>query len=198
MRRGGAERVVIFEHPDPAYVGRSLAWVAERHNLDPVEAAIHIQLNGDLSRRGGARVRGFSLSELDANMYAARPWVATATDGGIALPSDGPNVHARFYGSFPRKIRHFALDNGIITIEDAIRSSTSLPAQIMGLKDRGTIREGAFADIVIFDVQRIRDTATFENPHQYPEGIDYVFVNGRAVVDGARLTGELAGRMLTH
>jgi N-acyl-D-amino-acid deacylase len=198
MRRGGAERVVIFEHPDPAYVGRSLAWLAERHNLDPVEAAIHIQLHGDVARRGGARVRGFSLSELDANMYAARPWVATATDGGIALPSDGPNVHARFYGSFPRKIRHFALDHGIITLEDAIRSSTSLPAQIMGLRDRGTIREGAFADIVIFDVQRIRDTATFENPHQYPEGVDYVFVNGRAVVDEGRLTAQLAGRLLTR
>jgi N-acyl-D-amino-acid deacylase len=198
MRRGGAGRVVIFEHPDPAYVGQTLAWVAQRHSLDPVEAAIHIQLHGDAGRRGGARVRGFSLSELDANMYAARPWVATATDGGIALPSDGANVHARFYGSFPRKIRHFALDNGVITLEDAIRSSTSLPAQIMGLHDRGMIREGAFADIVIFDVATIRDMATFENPHQYPQGIDYVLVNGRAVVDGGRLTAELAGRVLAR
>ncbi|HSJ23032.1 MAG TPA: amidohydrolase family protein, partial [Longimicrobiales bacterium] len=198
MRRGGAERVVIFEHPDAAYVGQTLAWVAERHGLDPVDAAIHIQLNGDVNRRGGARIRGFSLSDLDANLYAARPWVATATDGGIALPSDGANVHARFYGSFPRKIRHFALDHGIIALEDAIRSSTSLPAQIMGLKDRGVIREGAVADLVIFDIDRIRDMATFENPHQYPEGIDYVFVNGRAVVDGGRLTGELAGRVLAR
>jgi N-acyl-D-amino-acid deacylase len=198
MRRGGAERVVIFEHPDPAYVGQTLAWVAKRHDLDPVEAAIHIQLHGDRSRRGGARIRGFSLSELDANMYAARPWVATATDGGIALPSDGANVHARFYGSFPRKIRHFALDNAIITLEDAIRSSTSLPAQIMGLRDRGVLREGAYADIVIFDVARIRDMATFEEPHQYPEGVDFVFANGRALVEGGRLTGELAGRVLTR
>jgi N-acyl-D-amino-acid deacylase len=198
MRRGGAGRVVIFEHPDPAYVGQNLAWVAARHNLDPVDAAIHIQLHGDRARRGGARIRGFSLSELDANLYAARPWVATATDGGIALPSDGPNVHARFYGSFPRKIRHFALDHAIITLEDAVRSSTSLPAQIMGLKDRGVIREGAIADIVIFDIDRIRDMATFAEPHQYPEGIDYVFVNGRAVVDGGRLTGELAGRVLAR
>jgi N-acyl-D-amino-acid deacylase len=198
MRRGGAERIVIFEHPDPAYVGQTLAWVAARHGLHPVDAAVHIQIHGDVNRRGGARIRGFSLSDLDANLYAARPWVATATDGGIALPSDGANVHARFYGSFPRKIRHFALDHGIITLEDAIRSSTSLPAQIMGLKDRGVIREGAIADIVIFDIARIRDMATFENPHQYPEGIDYVFVNGRAVVDGGRLTGELPGRVLTR
>lgn len=197
MRRGGADRIVIFEHPDPAYVGQSLAWVAQRHGLDAVEAAIHIQLHGDRARRGGARIRGFSLSELDANMYAARPWVATATDGGIALPTDGP-VHARFYGSFPRKIRHFALDHGIISLEDAIRSSTSLPAHIMGLQDRGTIRVGAYADVVIFDVARIRDMATFEDPHQYPEGVDYVFVNGRAVVDGGRLTGELAGRVLAR
>jgi N-acyl-D-amino-acid deacylase len=198
MRRGGAERVVIFEHPDAEYVGRSLAWVAERHDLGPVDAAIHIQLHGDRQRRGGARIRGFSLSGLDADMYAARPWVATATDGGIALPTDGASVHARLYGSFPRKIRHFALDHGIITLEDAIRSSTSLPAQIMGLKDRGVIREGAYADLVIFDIATIRDVATFEDPHQYPEGIDYVFVNGRAAVDRGRLTGELAGRILTR
>jgi N-acyl-D-amino-acid deacylase len=198
MRRGGAARVVIFEHPDRAYVGQSLAWVAARHNLDPVEAAIHLQLHGDRSRRGGARIRGFSLAALDADMYAARPWVATATDGGIALLSDGGSPHARFYGSFPRKIRHFALDRGVITLEDAIRSSTSLPARIMGLDDRGIIREGSYADIVIFDVNTIRDMATFEQPHQYPEGIDYVFVNGRAVVDGGQLTGELAGRVITR
>jgi N-acyl-D-amino-acid deacylase len=198
MRRGGADRVVIFDHPDPRYVGQTLAFLAHERRISPVDAAIVLQLEGDRSRRGGARVRGFSLSPIDVDMYAARPWVATATDGGIALPTDGPGTHARFYGSFPRKIRHFALDRDVISLEDAIRSSTSLPAQIMGLRDRGLLREGHRADIVIFDIATVRDRATFAEPHQYPEGIDYVFVNGVAVVDGGRLTGALAGRVLTR
>jgi N-acyl-D-aspartate/D-glutamate deacylase len=85
-------------------------------------------------------------------------------------------VHARFYGTFPRKIRHFALDKGVIGVEDAVRSSTGLPARILGLTERGTLRAGAYADIVIMDPVRIRDTATFFQPHQYPEGIDWVFI----------------------
>jgi N-acyl-D-amino-acid deacylase len=198
MRRGGSERVVILEHPDSLYAGRSLAWYAARHGIDPVAAAIHIQLAGDRTVRGGARMRGFSMSPLDVDLYARRPWVATASDGGIALPADGAGTHARLYGTFPRRIRNFALDRGVITLEDAIRSMTSLPAQIMGLRDRGLLREGYMADIVIFDAARIRDRATFEDPHQYPAGIDHVFVNGRAVLDEGRLTGALPGRVLTR
>jgi N-acyl-D-amino-acid deacylase len=131
-------------------------------------------------------------------MYARLPWVATATDGGIALPDDGAGTHARFYGTFPRKIRHFALDRGVITLEDAIRSSTSLPAQIMGLKDRGVLREGAFADIVVFDPATIRDRSTFFEPHQYSEGIEHVLINGQGVVDLLHVAGTLAGRLLTR
>jgi N-acyl-D-aspartate/D-glutamate deacylase len=197
-RRGGAEKVVIFDYPDAKYVGKSLADIAADKRLHPVEAAIALQLEGYPNRRGGARVRGFSLSELDLDMYAARPWVATATDGGIALPDDGPSTHARFYGTFPRKIRHFALDRGVISLEDAIRSSTSLPAQIMGLRDRGQLREGYAADIVILDPNTIRDRSTFFEPHQYPEGINYVLINGTFVVDGGKPTQRLPGRVLTR
>ncbi|HUF49307.1 MAG TPA: amidohydrolase family protein, partial [Longimicrobiales bacterium] len=111
-RRGSAARVVIFDHPEPAYVGRSLAEIAAMMQTNPVDAAINLQLHGYRDRRGGARVRGFSLSELDLDMYAAQTWVATTTDGGIALPDDGAGTHARFYGTFPRKIRYFALDRG--------------------------------------------------------------------------------------
>jgi N-acyl-D-amino-acid deacylase len=135
---------------------------------------------------------------VDVDLYAQQPWVATASDGGIALPQDGSGTHARLYGTFPRRIRDFAIDRGVITLEDAIRSSTSLPAQIMGLKDRGMLREGYMADIVIFDAARIRDRATFEDPHQYPAGIDFVLVNGQLVFDDGRLTGQLPGRVLTR
>ncbi len=197
-RRGGPTNVVVFDYPDSSYVGKSVGELAEARGVSPVELAIALQLDGYPDRRGGARTRGFSLSELDIEAYAARPWVATATDGGIALPEDGPGTHARFYGTFPRKIRYYAMERGVLSVEDAIRSATSMPARIMGLQDRGMIRAGMFADIVIFDPENIRDTATFFEPHQYAEGIDYVFVNGAAVVDAGRLTQAMPGRILTN
>lgn len=198
-RRGGAPNVIVFDYTDSSLYGRSLSDIATMWKLDAVETAIRIQLEGLANRAGGARMRGFSMSEFDMELIARQPWVATSTDGGIALPSHGPTTHARFYGSFTRKIRHYALERGVISLEAAIRSSTSLPARIMGLKDRGQIREGMAADLVIFDLATIRDKATFFEPHQHSEGIDYVIVNGVAVVDGAgRLTGAMPGRVLVR
>jgi N-acyl-D-amino-acid deacylase len=109
---------------------------------------------------------------------------------------DGP-VHARFYGTFPRKIRHYALERKTITLEDAVRASTSLPAQILGLRNRGMIREGFQADVVVFDPERIQDTATFFEPHQYAEGIAYVLVNGTFVVEKGKLTWKKPGIVIT-
>jgi N-acyl-D-amino-acid deacylase len=197
-RRGGAENVIIFEYTDKSLYGKSLAEISRLWRVDPVEAAIQIQMEGLPTRAGGARMRGFSMAESDMEAYAKQPWVATSTDAGIALPADGPATHARFYGSFPRKIRHYALDRGAISIEAAIRSSTSLPAQIMRLQDRGLIRVGMAADIVVFDMNTIRDKATFFEPHQYSEGIDFVFVNGVAVVDAAKLTWALPGKVIAR
>jgi N-acyl-D-amino-acid deacylase len=197
QRRGGAEKVVVFDYPKKEVVGKSLAELATARKLDPVDMAIALQLEGYPDRQGGARVRGFSLSELDIEAYARQPWMATVTDGGLALPDDGPAVHARFYGTFPRKIRRYALDRGVIGLEHAVRSATGLPAQILGFKDRGVLREGAAADIVVFDVDRIRDKSTFFEPHQYSEGIDYVLVNGTLVVDAGKTTSALPGKVLT-
>jgi N-acyl-D-amino-acid deacylase len=197
-RRGGADNVIIFDYTDKSLYGKSLAEIARLWRVDPVEAAIQIQMEGLPNRNGGARMRGFSMAESDLEAYAKQPWVATSTDAGIALPTAGPATHARFYGSFPRKIRHYALERGAISIEAAIRSSTSLPAQIMGLQDRGQIRAGMAADIVVFDLNTIRDKATFFEPHQYSEGIDYVFVNGVAVVDATKLTWALPGKVIVR
>ena len=196
-RRGGAENVVVFDYPDPEIVGMSLAEIAAARGLTPVEAAIRLQLEGDRHRAGGGRMRGFSMSEYDMEAFAAMPWVATASDGGIALPEDGPAVHARYYGTFPRKIRHYALDRGVLSLEDAIRSMTSLPAQILGLRDRGLLREAMAGDVVIFDPDEIRDNATFFEPHQYPSGIEFVLVGGEFVVDGGELTWKLPGTVIT-
>ena len=149
-RRGGAHNIVVYDFTDKTLYGKSLSEIARGWKMDPVEAAIRIQMEG-LERPGGARMRGFSMAEWDMEHIAKQPWVATSTDGGIALPEDGPTTHARFYGSFTRKISHYALDKGVITLEHAIRAATTLPARIMGLTDRGAIREGMAADLVVFD-----------------------------------------------
>jgi N-acyl-D-amino-acid deacylase len=196
-RRGGAEQVMVFDFPDSTLEGKTLAQIATRWNLTPIDAAIQLQMRGYPNREGGARVRGFSLAEGDIEMIAARSWVATASDAGIALPEDGPATHARFYGTFPRKLRRYALERGVLPLESAIRSMTSLPAQILGVRDRGMIREGMVADIAIIDLNTIRDKATFFEPHQYAEGVEAVWVNGVQVVANSQPTWALPGRVLT-
>jgi len=193
--RGNAENIVIMDYPDESYVGKTIAQIAEQNGISDIEAVIKLQMEGYADRRGGARLRSFSMSEIDIEAFYAQPWTATSTDANIALLSDGP-VHARFYGTFPRKIRHYAMERGVLTIEDAVRSSTSLPAQILGLYDRGIIREGFQADIVVFDPETINDTATFFEPHQYASGIEFVMVNGIFAVKEGKLTWTKAGRVI--
>lgn len=195
--RGGAENIIIMDYPDKPCIGKSLAQLAEENKISAAEMAIKLQMEGYPNRRGGARMRGFSMSEIDIEAFSAQPWTATSSDASIALPEDGP-VHARYYGTFPRKIRHYALERKAISLENAVRASTSLPAQIMGLRDRGMIREGFHADLVVFDPNTIRDTATFFEPHQYAEGIEFVMVNGTFVVDKGELTWKRPGTVLTR
>ena len=195
-RRGGPENIIVMDHPKKKYVGQTFEELAEKMKKNPVEVAVQLALEGDKKLRGGGRLRGFSMSEVDVETYAAQPWVMTASDGGLALPEDG-FVHARFYGTFPRKIKKYAVERGVLSVEDAIRSMTSLPAIVFGLKDRGVVREGNIADLVIMDLEQIRDSATFFEPHQFPEGIEYVLVSGDFVVDGGEPTGSLPGKIIT-
>lgn len=197
-RRGGADNITVYEYTDKSLYGKSLAEIARLWKLDPVETAIKIQIEGLPERNGGARMRGFSMAEFDMEHIAKQPWVATSTDGGIAMPSDGPSTHARFYGSFTRKIRHYSIDRGAISLEHAIRAATALPARIMNLKDRGQIQEGFAADLVIFELATIRDKATFFEPHQHSEGVEHVLINGQAVVDAGKLTAALPGKVLVR
>jgi N-acyl-D-amino-acid deacylase len=197
-RRGGPESVVVFDHPVRGFVGRSLLALARERRVDPVEMAFALQLEGDPRRRGGGRLRGFSMDEADMEAYAAQPWVATASDGGIAIPEDGPTTHARFYGTFTRKLRHYAMERGVLTVEDAVRSMTSLPAQILGLRDRGLLREGMVADLVVLDLATLRDKATFTDPHQHSDGVDWVFLGGEAIREDGVSNGKLLGRVLTR
>lgn len=198
MYRGGAENLIVFDYPDPGYVGRSVDELAQSRGQSVAEFAITMQLEGFADRKGGARLRGFSFSEEDIEAFASQPWVATASDGGVALPEDGPATHARYYGTFPRKIRRYALDRGVISVEFAVRAQTSLPAQIIGLRNRGLVREGFAADLAVIDLDRVRDMADFTNPHQYSRGIEFVLVNGQLVVDGeGNLTRSLPGVVIT-
>jgi len=195
--RGGAENIIVMDSPHKSYLGKSLAQLAQENGISSFEMAIRLQLEGDPERAGGARLRSFSLCEMDIEAFTSMPWTATCSDAGITLPADGPSVHPRFYGTFPRKIRHYALEKKIISVEDAVRASTSLPAQILGLEKRGKLEEGYHADVVVFDPERIGDRATFFEPHQYAEGIDYVMVNGVFVVENGELTWKKAGKVIS-
>jgi N-acyl-D-amino-acid deacylase len=194
-RRGGADRVLVLDYPRTEWIGKNLQELADEREVDPVQMAIDLQLEGDPDRRGGGRLRGFSMSEQDVENYAAQPWVVTASDGGIAVPEDGA-VHPRFYGTFPRKISHYALQQGALSLEAAIRSQTSLPARIMGLQDRGEIRVGHWADLVVFDLENLADLSTVFEPHQHSRGIDHVLVNGAFVVEDGRILYATPGRLL--
>jgi N-acyl-D-aspartate/D-glutamate deacylase len=123
--------------------------------------------------------------------------VATASDGSSQAPGDTV-PHPRSYGTFPRKIGHYAVAEQVMPLEQAIRSATGLPADILRLPGRGYLRPGHFADVVVFDPKAFRDAATFDDPHRYAPGVTNLFVNGQAAVADGRPTKALAGRALRH
>ena len=146
---------------------------------------------------GGASVVKFSMNEQDVRHVMTHPWVATASDGSVKLP--GPTKpHPRNYGTFPRKLGYYALDQNVIPIEQAIYSMTGLPAKILSMSDRGVLKTDMVADVAVLDPDTIEAKATFDQPHQYASGIRYLFVNGEATVVAGRPTGALPGRALRH
>ncbi len=196
-RRGGPMRVMIMEADNEGWVGKSVGELAVERGISAVDMAIALQLEGNRGRRGGVGTRGLSLSDDDIEPYAAQEWTMTATDGWVSLPEDGL-THPRVYGTFPRKIAHYAMERGVLSVESAVRSSSSLPAEVMGLNDRGWLRPGYKADIVVFDPARLRDKATIFEPHQYSDGIEFVLINGKFVVDGGEATMAMPGRVLVR
>jgi len=194
-RRGGPFNIIVYEFPKPEYIEKSLGQIAEMRKEDPVDTAIWIQLNG-LNRPGGARMRGFSLAEVDIEHIMQQEFTATCSDAGTVALGDGI-PHPRFYGTFPRKLRRYVFERNIISLPFAVRSMTSLPAQIIGLKDRGLLKENYWADITVFDPKKIAERTTYVNPHQYADGVPYVIVNGELAVDEGKITGKLPGKVLT-
>jgi N-acyl-D-aspartate/D-glutamate deacylase len=190
-RRGGAARLQLSRYlPDPSLEGRTLAQVAAARREDPIDAALA------LLARGPAGVVSFNMDSTDIHTLMRQPWTMTASDGDLVPMGEGV-PHPRAYGTFPRKLRHYALDQRVVGLEQALRSMTSLPAAVYRVRDRGTLRPGAFADLVILDAARLRDRATYTRPHQLAEGVAYVLVNGVVAVDEGRATAVRGGRVLS-
>ena len=189
-RRGGPKSIVIAHYaPDRALEGLSLEQIAAAQGATPVRVAL------DMIGRGGASVVSFNMSEDDIAHLMRQTYTMTSSDGGLVLPTEG-KPHPRNYGAFVRKLSRYVRERRTVTLEHAIRSMTSLPATVFGLKDRGVIREGAAADIAVFDPARIVERATYTDPHHLAEGMDYVLVNGQLVIDSGRFTAALPGKVL--
>jgi N-acyl-D-aspartate/D-glutamate deacylase len=190
VRRGGAARLQFRRVvQDPAIEGRMLDAVAAERKLDPLDVALAI------FEKGNASIVSFAMDEADVRTFLRQPWVMTASDGDL-VPFGQSVPHPRSYGTFPRKIRRYVVEEPVITLEEAIRSMTSLPARVFRMPDRGELRVGAAADVVVFDLARVRDRATYTEPHQLSEGMVHVLVNGRLAIANGAFTGERAGRVL--
>ncbi|HEV8347618.1 MAG TPA: amidohydrolase family protein [Vicinamibacterales bacterium] len=190
-RRGGAGTLVISRYAtNPALEGQTLAQVAKAMNKPPEETAMELLLKGDAS------LVSFNMTESDIELIMKQIFTMTCTDGDLVPVGQG-KPHPRGNGAFARKIRVYVNERGVIDLPFAIRSMTSLPASVFGLKDRGVLRPGAWADILIFDPTKVRDAATYLEPHQMSEGIDYAIVNGVVVRDAGTFTGKLPGRVVT-
>jgi len=179
---------------DTSLEGGTLRDWALREGLPPtIETGVDLVL--EAMRRGGANVIFHVLDEGDVERIMAHPLTAIASDGRLSQPGDG-HPHPRAYGTFPRVLSHYVRDRGVLSLEEAIRKMTSLPASRLGLVDRGRIMEGGWADLVLFDPRIISDRATFDEPHQYPDGILHVLVNGVFAVEDGHFTDRRPGQVL--
>ena len=175
------------------YEGMRVSEIAAELGVeDPADVVI------DLMAAEGGSISGVfhTMSEEDVRLAMQQPWVAIASDGSAINLEAAGVPHPRNYGTVPRVLGHYVRDEGVLGLEDAIRKMTSLPAQILGLPDRGQVREGFVADVAVFDPARIAETNSFEAPKSYPIGIPYVLVNGTLVIDGGEHTGARPGRAL--
>jgi N-acyl-D-aspartate/D-glutamate deacylase len=187
-RRGGGDRI-MFRGSGPL-AGRTLAEVAAERGLSDLDGAV------ELIREGASPgIISFNMHEDDIARFMGRPWMMTSTDGDLTALGQGV-PHPRNYGAFARKIRLYVRELGLIELAAAVRSMSGLAAEVFGIEGRGAIREGAIADIVVFDLDRVDDPATFDDPHHLSEGMVYVLVNGTIAVDDGRFTGALAGQVL--
>lgn len=195
--RGGGDPKNVFIADcqwDPSLIGKNLAQIAEARGMSatPQNAADVVI---EIVIKGGARAIYHAINEDDVRRIMKHPATAIGSDGGVSVFGTA-QPHPREYGTFARVLGRYVREERVLTLEDAVRKMTSATAQRLGIRGRGLIQEGFFADVAIFDPNEILDRATFENPHQYAVGMRYVLVNGVAAVDDGRITDARPGRVL--
>ncbi len=195
---GGPAGVLVVSVLDPAlhqFEGKTIAQIAQEQKKDPLDALMDLVVAG----RDNVGAVYFTMSEDDLRLAMQQPWVSVGCDSGGVAP-DGvlgqSKTHPRAYGSFTRILGKYVRQEKLFPLEWAIRKFTSLPAQRVGLKDRGLLKPGFYADITIFNPETVNDRATFDDPHQPSVGIEYVLVNGVLTLERGKFTGEFGGRPL--
>lgn len=198
LRTGSAEKVLMigFNNDSLKYLtGKTLAEVAAMRKKSSEETVMDLVID-DASRIG---VVYFSMSEENVKKQIALPWMSFCSDGG-SYATEGVflkfSTHPRAYGNFARLLGKYVREEKVITLEEAVHRLTALPATNLRIKGRGSLKQGYFADVVIFDADKIRDNASFENPHQYATGMIHVFVNGVQVIKDGEHTGATPGRVV--
>ena len=190
---GGADRLIVVLFPeDPSLVGQTVAAVADDSGQSVAETLIDFARTGNEELLHGVLIRPIAGDRFDVDTYMMQDFTATSTDAGIALEAT-PGRHPRYWGSYTRKIAHYTRDRGIISLPFMVRSSSSLPAAIVGMTDRGCLRVGCKADIVAFDYDKVEDNSTIMNPDGAPQGIPWVLINGQIAIEDGQSTGALAG-----
>jgi N-acyl-D-amino-acid deacylase len=185
----------LDEEENQRFIGKTILQAADELGQDPYEFACELLIK----EKGGVGIVGFGMSEEQTEETLKHPLVMLCSDGSALAPY-GPlhqgKPHPRNYGTFPRFLGLYVRDRKALTLPQAVKKMTSMPAAKLGLKDRGTLKQANFADIVIFDPATVADKATYTEPEQYPIGIDYVIVNGQVVIDHDKHTGALPGKVL--
>ena len=191
-----AVQICVVQNPElKSLQGKTLADVAALWHEDAIDAAFDLLLKD----KAFTEVAVFAMSEPDITLAVKQPWVSFDNDSQGTSPTGllgEEHPHPRAYGTFPRIIRKYVREDHVLTLEDAIRKMAALPAEKLRLGDRGVIKEGMWADVVVFDPDRVTDKATFENPNQLSAGMDYVLVNGVPVIVDGKMTNALPGRVL--
>jgi N-acyl-D-aspartate/D-glutamate deacylase len=195
--RGGGDlsRIRIASYgPHPQWNGKTFADIAKERGRSP-DLVFATELAIEIQGAGGASGVWHVAEETDVRRIMKHPFTMISSDGDIGVLDHG-HPHPRNYGAFARVLGRYVREEKVLSLEEAVRKMTSLPAWRIGQPERGRIAEGAFADVAVFNPATIRDLATYENPHRFSVGVEYVLVNGVLVLRSASLTGEKPGRVL--
>ena len=195
-RRKGPEAVMIGRYSeDESFEGKNLVEISEIMHTNPAEAVLRLYQNSD------PIIIEDGIIDEDIEKFVKHPLIAVASDGN-SVSKEGilsaGKPHPRFYGTNPRFIEKYVNEKQLVSIEEAVRKMTSLPAERIGLTKRGKLLPGYAADVVLMDLDNVKENSTFLDPHQYPSGISYVIVNGEIVIKDEKFTGKTPGEMITN